>query len=169
MTASTTGPTREQRRVFGLIDEYGAKDTIIKSADTPYFPLPLNPQFDVRLMRLDNRTGTFTVDLRSSVDTWLGKHRHRGGVVATTLEGAWNYAEYDWIARPGDYVHEFPGVSHTLHYYPGTAVRFEVAGSLEFLNDDETIARIVDGFDVLDMYKEWCTANNYPFNEAVLF
>ena len=44
--------------------------------------------------------------LRSPSDQWLGKHRHRGIVTATTIAGSWNYREYDWIARPGDYVVE---------------------------------------------------------------
>jgi hypothetical protein len=163
----TDALTSDQRRVIAVTDRYGAKDTIIKSTDTPFFPWVEG--FELRLIRIDNRTGTFTVDLRSLMDTWLGKHRHRGGVVATTLQGAWNYAEYDWVAQVGDYVHEFPGVCHTLHFYADTVVRFEVAGALEFLHDDETLKSLMDAWDFLDMYIQWCKENNQTLNEGVLF
>ena len=44
----------------------------------------------------------------------IGRHRHRGTVVAMTLKGSWGYLEYDWVARPGSYILESPGVIHTL-------------------------------------------------------
>lgn len=159
--------TPDERRVQAAIERYGAKDTLITSTDTPFFPWVNG--FELRLIRIDNRTGTFTLDVKSSVDTWLGKHRHRGGVVATTLQGAWNYAEYDWVANVGDYAHEFPGVAHTLHFYAGTVVRFEVVGALEFLNDDESLQSLMDAWDFLDLYMQWCKANNQTFNESIFF
>ena len=44
----------------------------------------------------------------------LGCHRHPSPVHALTLKGSWGYKEHDWNAKPGTYVFEPPGETHTL-------------------------------------------------------
>lgn len=44
----------------------------------------------------------------------LGCHRHPSPVHALTLKGSWGYKEHDWNAKPGTYVFEPPGETHSL-------------------------------------------------------
>ena len=44
----------------------------------------------------------------------LGCHRHPSPVHALTLKGSWGYKEHGWNAKPGTYVFEPPGETHTL-------------------------------------------------------
>ena len=44
----------------------------------------------------------------------IGTHKHRGTVVMVCLEGSARYLEYDWVAHPGDFIYETPGLVHTL-------------------------------------------------------
>jgi 2,4'-dihydroxyacetophenone dioxygenase len=60
--------------------------------DTLWFPWM--GSLELKPMRMENRTGTFVVGLRSKVAASLGKHRHRGTVTAITMSGAWGYKEY---------------------------------------------------------------------------
>jgi 2,4'-dihydroxyacetophenone dioxygenase len=77
-----------------FIDKYSAPDVYINGQrDTFWFPW-IGP-IELKPMRMENRTGTFVVGLRSKVATSLGKHRHRGTVQAITISGEWGYKEYD--------------------------------------------------------------------------
>ena len=107
--------------------------------------------------------------LRSAEDAVLGKHRHRGVVTAVTLRGAWEYFEYDWMARPGDYVRENPGTIHTLHVLAGTEIVFTIDGSIEFLHDDDTLKNTMDVWSFLYLYQEHCTARGLAFNERIFY
>lgn len=49
---------------------------------------------ELRPLRFETRSGIFVIGLRTPVDAWLGKHRHRGTVTAVTISGNWGYSEY---------------------------------------------------------------------------
>ena len=99
----------------------------------------------------------------------LGRHRHRSPVTAYTLEGAWRYAEYDWIARPGDFVQENPGVIHTLIAERGMKTLFFVHGSLEFYDERDALQNTMDVFSFLDMYLRHCEERGLAVNERLFF
>ncbi|KAA8649368.1 2,4'-dihydroxyacetophenone dioxygenase family protein [Aspergillus tanneri] len=120
-------------------------------------------------MRFETRTGTFVLVLRILEDTWLGKHRHRGSVSAVTLKGQWNYKEYDWVAKPGDYVVENPGTIHTLHMTKGTKVVFTISGSLEFFHDDGTLKNTMDIFSYAHLYYEHCKKQRLKPNDGLWY
>ena len=44
----------------------------------------------------------------------LSRHRHPQPVHGFVLKGSWRYLEHDWVAKPGSYVYEPPGETHTL-------------------------------------------------------
>lgn len=167
-TTSASVLTEDDRRVLAIVDRYSAKDTYVGALETPYFPF-LSEGIEVRLVRVDNRTGTFVVDLRSETGGILGRHRHRGTVMASTLAGTWRYLEYDWVAGPGDYVHEFPGTIHTLEVHPGTHIRFTNDGVLEFLNEDDSLQHAYDAWNFIDLYQTHCAENGLRFNEHIFF
>lgn len=82
-----------ERSEIAFVDKYSAPDVYINGKnDTLWFPW-IGP-IELKPMRMENRTGTFVVGLRSKVAASLGKHRHRGTVTAITMSGEWGYKEY---------------------------------------------------------------------------
>jgi hypothetical protein len=83
----------QERAEIAFVDKYSAPDVYINGDnDTLWFPW-IGP-IELKPMRIENRTGTFVVGLRSIVACGLGKHRHRGTVTAITISGEWGYKEY---------------------------------------------------------------------------
>ena len=75
------------------------------------------PQFEdvtFKPLILNVTAGYYVNLLRVRASGVLSRHRHSGPVHALTLRGEWHYLEHDWIAKPGDYVFEPPGETHTL-------------------------------------------------------
>jgi quercetin dioxygenase-like cupin family protein len=67
----------------------------------------------------------------------LGCHRHPSPVHALTLQGTWGYKEHDWKAKPGTYVFEPPGETHTLLVDSEEMVTlFHVTGALIYVDPD---------------------------------
>lgn len=84
--------TSLEKSELALADKFSSPDVYINGeSDTCFHPWHEN--LELKPLRFETRTGTFVVVLRSSEDTWLGKHRHRGTVTAVTLNGEWNYKE----------------------------------------------------------------------------
>jgi hypothetical protein len=82
-----------EREELAFTDKYSAPDVYInEKTDTVWFPW-IGP-IELKPLRMENRTGTFVVGLRSAVAASLGKHRHRGTVTAITMSGEWGYKEY---------------------------------------------------------------------------
>lgn len=170
MTATTESVSRLtdlERAELAVADRYAAPDRHMSSDEVPWFPW-IGP-IELKLLRADNRSGQFVVGLRSAEDAVLGKHRHRGAVTAVTVKGQWEYFEYDWVARPGDYVRENPGTIHTLHVFPDTEILFTVEGSIEFLHDDDTLANTMDIWSVVHLYETYCQENGLELNQRVFY
>ena len=69
----------------------------------------------------------------------LGRHRHSSPVHAVTLKGSWGYREHGWHAKPGTYVFEPPGETHTLvvdEDCDEMCALFHVTGSLLYVDED---------------------------------
>ncbi|RBR12511.1 uncharacterized protein FIESC28_08635 [Fusarium coffeatum] len=111
--------TDEDRRELVFTDKHSSPDVYISyNKDTLWHPW--TGTLELKPLRFETRSGHFVVSLRTPVDAWLGKHRHRGTVTAVTMSGNWRYKEYDWVAGPGDYVVENPGTIHTLSMGAGS-------------------------------------------------
>jgi len=165
-TLSTLSETA--RRELALVGVYGSPDVHIRrDTDTLWFPWVAGLQ--IMPLRLESRSGTFVLGLRASEEAVLGKHRHRGTVTAVTLAGQWNYFEYPWVAGPGDYVVENPGTIHTLRMGPGAEVVFTVTGSIEFLNDDDSLNFTFDLFTLADLYLQHCATAGLPINTGLFY
>nr|WP_255426336.1 2,4'-dihydroxyacetophenone dioxygenase family protein [Pseudonocardia sp. C8] len=155
------------RAELAVVDQYAAEDRYISGDELPWFPW-VGP-IEIKVVRADNRTGQYVLGLRSSEEAVLGKHRHRGVVSAVTVSGAWEYFEYDWVARPGDYVRENPGTIHTLHIFENTEIVFTVDGTIEFLNDDNTLNNTMDVWSFVHLYLEHCKTQGLDVNERIFF
>lgn len=84
--------TDKDRSELAFTDKFSSPDVYIDAKkDTLWHPwvgtLELKP------LRFETRSGTFVIVLRTPVDCWLGKHRHRGTVTAVTVAGQWRYKE----------------------------------------------------------------------------
>lgn len=99
----------------------------------------------------------------------IGTHRHRGVVSAITLEGSWAYYEYDWIARPGDFVYELPGADHTLYSDDpnGMKALFWINGPIEFFDDNGQHTFTTDVFWFIDHYTNYCKEKGLKINEQM--
>jgi len=97
----------------------------------------------------------------------IGTHKHRGFVSAITLEGSWGYYEYDWVARPGDFIYELPGTAHTLYSDDpnGMKALFWLSGAVEFFDDHGNYDFTADVFWFIDHYTRHCEANGIPVNK----
>ncbi|KAJ9611418.1 hypothetical protein H2200_004602 [Cladophialophora chaetospira] len=138
-----------------IADHLGAADTYIDAEnDTCWYHW--TGSIYVKPLRFENRSGTYVIVLKTDPHAELGKHRHRGEVRAYTVKGQWGYHEYAWRGKPGDYVTEVPGTIHTLFMGENSEVMFNVVGSIEFYNDDNTLREIMDGFSFWRMYEEHC-------------
>lgn len=84
--------TEKDRKELAFTDKHSSPDVYINcNKDTLWHPwvgtLELKP------LRFETRSGSWVISLRTPVDCWLGKHRHRGTVTAVTLSGNWRYKE----------------------------------------------------------------------------
>ncbi len=149
--------------------KYGRPDIHIGAGEdeSPYVPWKNNVY--IRHLAFDVRSGMFANVLWVKQGGFLGRHRHRGPVFACVLEGSWRYLEYDWVARPGSYVHESPGVIHTLVSDDpnGMKTMFWLTGSLEFFDDNENLVETLDVFWFIDHYVSYCREHGLKLNEKL--
>lgn len=153
-------------RRLELAARLGSPDLYLSESETPWHPWV--GQIFLKPLLFDLRNGVYHTVLESRGPGIIGRHRHRGAVVAYTLEGTWRYEEYEWVAGPGDFVFENPGVIHTLCTDTGCKVYFGVSGSLEFYGEREQLTDIMDVFVFLELYTSYCAANGIPVNERLI-
>ncbi|NRA32947.1 MAG: 2,4'-dihydroxyacetophenone dioxygenase family protein [Polyangiaceae bacterium] len=113
---------------------------------------------EVKVLRACFATNTYTLMTRFAPGTVLPRHKHFGPVEAYTIQGKWHYKEYDWVAKAGDYVHEVPGATHTLHVFDEntepTIVFFIVQGGMALLNDDDEVFLLEDVNMMVERYRD---------------
>ena len=89
----------------------------------------------------------------------LGRHRHSSPVHALTLKGSWGYKEHGWGAKPGTYVFEPPGETHTLivdEDCDEMITMFHVTGSLLYVDEEgNNVIGFDDVFTKLEKAKKW--------------
>lgn len=139
--------------------------------ESPWIPLADSSATEngafLRMLFFDVRTNSFAVVLWVKGGAVIGRHRHRGTVDGYVLEGSWRYLEYDWVARAGDFIHESPGVVHTLVSDEGMKTVFFLNGPLEFYDDDGNHVLTHDVFYLIDMYTRYCREHGIPVNEKL--
>jgi hypothetical protein len=130
--------TEDDLREMKLVKKYGATDVYINGEQAGWHPW-VNGLF-IKPYRYETKGGLSVFMLWAPKASALGKHRHRGAVTAVTIEGDWGYFEYDWVARPGNYVVENPGTIHTLRMGEGAKVVYSVSGSIERALDHSPVS-----------------------------
>ena len=113
----------------------------------------------VRPLMFDVANGGWVSILKAEGEGTIQKHRHASPVTGWTLDGAWGYREYDWVARAGSFVYEPPGHIHTLYIHPEArkmTALFHVHGPLVYLDDQGNSVDYDDVFLRLDRYSKHC-------------
>ena len=120
---------------------------------------PLGKMGMVRPLLFDVTNGGWISILKAVGQGTIQRHHHASPVEAWTLDGAWGYREYDWVARAGSFVYEAAGGVHTLYIDPEmgkmTAI-FHVHGPLVYLDEQGNAVDYDDVFLRLDRYAKYC-------------
>lgn len=83
---------RNELRELTIADQLGAPDVYIDcEKDTLWYHWV--GTIYVKILRIENRSGTYVIALKTDPHAELGKHRHRGQVKAYTRAGTWGYHE----------------------------------------------------------------------------
>ena len=105
-------------------------------------------------------SGGFSVVLKGLPGAKLGVHYHVGIVRGYTMRGHWRYLEHDWVAKPGTFIYEPAGESHTLVITDDSPepalILFIVEGGLIYLDKavTGTFAAYEDGFIMLELSRK---------------
>ncbi|MEU3712148.1 2,4'-dihydroxyacetophenone dioxygenase family protein [Streptomyces catenulae] len=159
------GPVAVEARVDRCRDRYALPEGHIPEGASPW--LPFVPQVMIKHLTFDIRSNSAANVLWVQAGASLGRHRHRGPVSGYVLDGSWRYLEYDWVARPGDFIRESPGRTHTLFSDEGMKTVFWLNGPVEFLDEHGGVAEVMDVFRLIDHYERGCREQGVPINEAL--
>ena len=155
---SSVQPTESIERCFAPeLFRPGALDL-----NAPRIWIPQGPGVSFSPILLNVTQGYYINILRVRRSGILSRHRHAGPVHAFTLLGTWQYLEHSWISRPGDYVFEPPGETHTLAVPDETAemmTLFHVTGGYSYLNERGEIIGFEDVFTKLAAARSHFSAN----------
>lgn len=140
------------------IREFAREGAHIPGDDTNNPWIPFGDAAAIKHFSFDVRTNSVANILWVKGGGQIGTHKHRGVVSAVTLEGSWAYREYDWVARPGDFVYELPGTAHTLHSDDpnGMKATFWINGAIEFFDENAQHEFTADVFWFIDHYVNGC-------------
>jgi hypothetical protein len=96
----------------------------------------------------------------------IGTHKHRGTVVMICLEGSARYLEYDWVAGPGDFIYETPGLIHTLVSDDPNGVKLFgwLQGPIEFYDEKGNFVETTDVWWFINHYESYCREHGIPVN-----
>ena len=99
-------------------------------------------------------TGAWINITRARGDAIISRHRHSSPVTGYTLAGTWGYLEHDWTARPGTFIFEPPGETHTLVVRPEMghmSVLFHNFGPLMTVDERGQVSDYVDVFKRIEV------------------
>ena len=105
-----------------------------------------------------NRSQGYWVNLlkvtRSGI---VSRHRHPNPVHGYVLKGRWRYLEHDWMAKPGSYVFEPPGETHTLEVPDDCEemiTLFQVNGMMSYVDPWGNVLGYEDVFTKIEMCRK---------------
>ncbi|MGI8827653.1 MAG: 2,4'-dihydroxyacetophenone dioxygenase family protein [Chloroflexota bacterium] len=136
--------------------EYVLPDRVHNIDDLPW--VPQGEQVWFKPLRFDLVNGRWVNLLRVTKAGKVNRHRHSAQVLGFCLHGTWQYAERDWIARPGSFVFEPPGDVHTLLVDGSEEMQtlFLLEGTIQYMDDDNRLISEDNVFTKLDRYLAYC-------------
>lgn len=85
------------------------------------------------------------------------------------LEARARYLEYDWVAGPGNFICETPGLVHTLgsDHPNGVKLLGWLQGPLEVYDDEGNFVETVDVWWFLKHCESCCREHGIPINQQL--
>ncbi|HCJ61131.1 MAG TPA: cupin [Alphaproteobacteria bacterium] len=116
--------------------------------------VPQAENVSFRPLCLNRSQGYWMNLLRVRKSGVLSRHRHPQAVHGFVLKGRWHYLEHDWEAKPGGYVYESPGETHTLvvpEDVEEMITFFQVNGVMIYVDPYGNVTGYEDVFSKIDM------------------
>jgi 2,4'-dihydroxyacetophenone dioxygenase len=113
---------------------------------------------ELKLLMADIEGGRYAVRMRFAPGLLAPPHKHTAEIHAFTLAGEWSYLEYPSSPpnRPGSYLYEPPGSTHTLKVSDAangiTDVLFIMYGAMLHLDTNGGILAVTDAESVIREY-----------------
>ncbi len=152
-----------------VIGRHGLHGTYVgpSTDESPWVPFGDNAA--IRHLGFDVRNNIYNNVLWIKAPGVIGTHKHRGTVVMMCLEGAVRYLEYPWVAGPGGFVYEPPGLIHTLvsDHPQGVKLFGWMQGPIEFYDDKGQFVETIDVWWFINHYETYCREQGLPINKAL--
>ena len=152
-----------------IINQHGRPGIFVgpSEAESPW--VPFGPNAAIRHLHFDTRHNIFSNIFWVKSKGVIGTHKHRGTVVMMCLEGSARYLEYDWVAGPGGFIYETPGLVHTLVTDDpnGTKLFAWLQGPIEFYDDKGEFVETLDVFWMINHYETYCREHGIPINQQL--
>jgi len=149
-----------------VIARHGIAGTFVGPSmqESPW--VPFGDKAAIRHLAFDTRHNTFGNILWIKKSGVVGTHKHRGTVVMVCLEGSARYLEYDWVAHPGDFIYETPGLVHTLvsDHPEGVKLFGWLQGPIEFYDENGGFIETLDVWWFINHYETYCREHGIPIN-----
>lgn len=115
--------------------------------------VPQAPNIWFRPLLLDTVGGAWFNLLRVRRSGVLSRHRHPAAVFGYVIKGSWHYLEHDFVARPGKFLFEPPGETHTLvvDSEEEMITMFNVNGGMIYLDENGNAIGYEDVFSKIEM------------------
>lgn len=152
-----------------VIKRHGLPGTFVGPSESESPWVPFGPNAAIRHLLFDTRHNVFSNILWIKSAGVIGTHKHRGTVAMVCLEGSARYLEYDWVARPGDFIYETPGLIHTLVSDDPNGVKLFgwLQGPLEFYDDRGNFVETLDVWWYINHYENYCREHGIPVNKQL--
>ncbi|HEY4037724.1 MAG TPA: 2,4'-dihydroxyacetophenone dioxygenase family protein [Burkholderiaceae bacterium] len=152
-----------------VIKRHGVPGTHIgpTEGDSPWVPFGANAA--IRHLAFDVRRNIYSNILWIKSGGVIGTHKHRGTVVMICLEGSARYLEYDWVAGPGSFIYETPGLTHTLVSDDPNGVKLFgwLEGAIEFFDEHGKFVETLDVWWFINHYESYCRTHGLPINRQL--
>jgi 2,4'-dihydroxyacetophenone dioxygenase len=149
-----------------VIARHGLPGTFVGYTEKESPWIPFGDNAAIRHLAFDPRHNIFSNILWVKSQGVIGTHKHRGTVVMVCLEGSVRYLEYDWVAGPGGFIYETPGLCHTLvtDHPEGVKLFGWLQGPIEFYDDKGNLAQTLDVWWFINHYETHCREHGIPVN-----
>ena len=126
----------------------------------PY--VPIGDGIELKVLQVKVKEGLWVIRNRFAPGARVQTHKHTGTVLAFTTQGAWRYAESDFVNVAGSYLYEPAGSVHTLEVLATntepTEVWFAITGANLNLDANGNVEMVIDAGAVLAFYRAACQA-----------
>ncbi|HRX39834.1 MAG TPA: 2,4'-dihydroxyacetophenone dioxygenase family protein [Parvularculaceae bacterium] len=152
-----------------VIKRHGSPGAFVGTTEKESPWVPFGDNAAIRHLHFDPVHNTYSNILWIKSAGVIGTHRHRGTVVMVCLEGSVRYLEYDWVAHPGGFIYETPGITHTLVTDNPEGVKLFgwLQGATEFYDEHGNFVETLDVWWFINHYESYCREHGLPINKEL--